>query len=246
MYTTHDTEFRRYALYVMAPPDLHAMASAWLGWDSVTGVAVPHLQPEGLLDTPEKITATPRKYGFHATIKPPFRLAKGETQSSLDAVCKRVLAALPPVEIKLAVKSFKGFVAMVPAQPSAALEKLAADVVEQLDGLRAPLNAAELERRRKSGLTDRQEALLAKWGYPGVMEEFQFHMTLSGKLDAAHADQLAAVLSKTFADVIPNPFRIDTMGLLGEDKMGRFHFIQSYTLTGKPYAVADVALGASV
>ena len=40
----------------------------------------------------------------------------------------------------------------------------------------------------KSGLTDRQEALLTQWGYPYVMEEFRFHITLTGALDPAHLD----------------------------------------------------------
>ena len=59
----------------------------WLGWDVRRGAAAVQLDLPGLRDA----TEAPRKYGFHGTLKPPFRLAEGQDFDALrDAV-----AALP-------------------------------------------------------------------------------------------------------------------------------------------------------
>ena len=65
------------------------------------------------------------------------------------------------------------------------LETLAADLVRATNPFRAALSQADLDRRRAAGLTPHQDALLTEWGYPFVMDEFRFHITLSGKLDDA-------------------------------------------------------------
>lgn len=224
-------EFGRYALYVMAPSPLHETASAWLGWDCASGTSVAHPQIDGLPDTAETLTATPRKYGFHGTMKPPFRLAEGESRKGLEAACARIIPKLRAVRLDaLEVRSFSGFVAMVPAQPSETLQELGGAVVDALDPFRAPPTDDELARRRKSGLSHRQEVLLARWGYPYVMDEFRFHMTLSGKLPTDDADRLANRLKAHFASVMPRPFVIYSLGLLGEDAEGRFHLIETYPL----------------
>ncbi|CAN0603711.1 unnamed protein product, partial [Ectocarpus sp. 12 AP-2014] len=78
------TQFSRYAIYVMAQGEFHQEASRWLGWDCRLGCALEHPNVDGLPDSIDALTQTPRKYGFHGTIKPPFRLADGETQASLQ------------------------------------------------------------------------------------------------------------------------------------------------------------------
>jgi hypothetical protein len=177
--------FKRYGLYVVPEGGLYRAGADWLGWDSVAGQVAQRQASPGLPDTPEALTATPRKYGFHGTIKPPFRLATGTDAKGLAAEATAFCATRSPVTIPaLEVRRLGGFVAIVPAEPSAALADLAAATVEVLDPFRAPPSEAELARRRKSPLTDRQEALLARWGYPYVMEEFRFHMTLTGSLPA--------------------------------------------------------------
>ena len=84
----------------------------------------------------------------------------------------------------LQITSLGSFLAFVPGQASTELPQLASSLVSELDPLRAPLSDAELTRRRAAGLTPAQEMLLKKWGYPFVMDEFRFHLTLSGRLQA--------------------------------------------------------------
>lgn len=222
---------KRYAIYYAPEAGAFAdAAAAWLGWDVQAGQAV--AQPQ--LDLPQPladITAEPRKYGFHGTIKPPFRLAEGVTPDLLQATCASLAASLRPVTLPgLQMVNLEGFLALVPQGDTAALQALAAEVVRVLDPYRAPLTAAEIARRRPDRLTPRQRDLLAVYGYPYVMEEFRFHLTLSGPLgdDEAIVTEAAA---RHFAGMVPQPFRLADLCLFGEDAMGRFHLLHRYALT---------------
>ena len=224
-------KFKRYGIYVVPTGALFDAASAWLGWDSGTGLAVSHPDVAGLPDPVEVLTATPRKYGFHGTIKPPFALAHGQTVEALHAAATDFCADQAPVKIPtLVVRRLGSFIAIVPKNPSPELTALAAATVEALDAFRAPPSDAELAKRRKAGLSDRQELHLQQWGYPYVMDEFRFHLTLTGSTD--HAETIRTVLESHFAPVLPNPFEVDSLALMGEDPEGRFHLVHRYTLSG--------------
>lgn len=225
--------FKRFGLYVVPEGAFYRAGADWLGWDSVAGATVAHPDLPGLPGAAAEITATPRKYGFHGTVKPPFRLAEGTDAAGLDAAARAFCATRAPVTIPaLETRRLGGFIAVVPAEPSEALSDLAAATVAALDPFRAPPSEAELARRRKAGLSDRQEALLARWGYPYVMEEFRFHLTLTGKLPRAEAEATRDILAAHLAPVLPAPFVIDSLCLMGEDAEGMFHLVHRYTLSG--------------
>ncbi len=225
--------FNRYGIYVVPEGALYRAGADWLGWDSVAGKPVAQPDLPGLPLEPDTLTATPRKYGFHGTIKPPFFLADGTDVQGLDAAARDFCATQTPVTIpRLEIRRLGGFVAMVPAAPSEALSALAAASVEALDPFRAPPGETELAKRRNSGLNDRQEALLARWGYPYVMEEFRYHMTLTGNLSHDAAETTRDVLIPHFAPHMPEPFVIDSLCLMGEDAEGRFHLVHRYTFSG--------------
>ena len=228
------TTYRRYGIYVVPEGEFYRQGAHWLGWDSAAGTALPHPVLDGLPAPVDQMTATPRKYGFHGTIKPPFRLADGLSEHDLHGAANTLCARLAPVCIPaLTLRRLGGFVAVVPDQPSQALAHLAAEAVTGLDQFRAAPTEAELTRRRKAGLSDRQEALLTQWGYPYVLEEFRFHLTLTGRLGSdADADAVADRLSAHFAPVLPAPFAVDSLCLMGEDADGMFHLVHRYTLSG--------------
>lgn len=223
-------EFQRYAIFYMPKPGpLATFASAWLGWDPATGSAVEHPVVAGLPMALPEITQTPRKYGFHGTIMPPFRLAEGrgaaDLSLQLDAFCTdQAPLALDGLELA----QLGRFLALVPVGDDAALKALAAQVVEHLDSFRAPPTPSELARRRTGGLSDVQEQLLSVWGYPYVMQEFRFHLTLTGKLPKAKATKLRQVLESMLASLLPTPFLIDGLCLMGEDRSGMFHLIRRF------------------
>ena len=167
---------------------LHALASRWLGRDAQTGAALPQPAVPGI-DLAE-ITAAPRRYGFHATLKPPFRLrgTYAEALAAAEALARRTAAFdLPP----LAVQDLKGFLALRETLPCPPLQALCDAAVEALDRFRAPPDEAELARRRGASLTPAQGALLQRWGYPYVFGEFFFHLTLTRRLTP---DERATIL----------------------------------------------------
>lgn len=220
---------QRYAIYY-APQagGLAEVTAAWLGWDPARGEALPH--PDAAIAA---ITEAPRKYGFHGTIKPPFHLAPGQTADALHAACTLLAARLAPVILSgLRLDSIDGFVALLPEGDTAALADLAAEVVVALDAFRAPPSEAEIARRRPDRLTARQRSLLAEWGYPYVLDQFQFHLTLTGQLPEAQARAAMAVLQPLLTPHLPRPFVLDELALFGEAGDGRFHILHRYPLLG--------------
>ncbi len=228
--------FTRYAIYY-APPagaDWSRFGARWLGWDMETGTGAAHPDHPALagLDI-AAITQVPRKYGLHATLKPPMRLADGATVEALDKACAALAATQAPVVLDgLELARLGRFLALRVTGDETALKALAAACVRELDTFRAPAPEAELARRRAAGLTDAQEENLTRWGYPYVMEAFKFHITLTGKLPKPELPAVEAALAETLLPLLPAPFEIRDLALMGEDRDGRFHLIHRYALSG--------------
>ncbi|MEM6480397.1 MAG: DUF1045 domain-containing protein [Pseudomonadota bacterium] len=227
-------EFRRYGIYYTPQDGAFAEAGArWLGWNSATGKSA---APPPLRDLPfplDDITATPRKYGFHATFKPPFRLAPDCDAKALTQAFDEHCQSLGPVALDgLKLAALGRFMALVPEGDIADLAALAASCVRDLDRFRAPATAQELAKRRATGLTSRQDALLEKWGYPYVLDEFRFHMTLTGKLPKDALAEVASALAAHVLPHVPRPVPIEALSLMGEDGTGRFHLIHRRALSG--------------
>lgn len=224
--------FTRYAIY-FAPPHGAAWSqfgASWLGWDMETGEALPHPEVEGL--DVAAITATPRKYGLHATMKPPMRLAKVYTLADLEAACAALAATQAPVTLEgLQLARLGRFLALRPVGDESALNALAAACVRDLDPFRAPAPEAELARRRANGLSPTQEQNLVTWGYPYVLDQFRFHITLTGKLPKPELPSVEAALQAHLIPLLPAPFVIADLALMGEDAEGKFHLIHRYALT---------------
>lgn len=226
-------KFNRYAIYYTAPPGpLADFGASWLGWDLVSGRGVSHQTLPGLSRAEiAEITQTPRKYGFHGTIKPPFRLADGCDAEGLTLAFQRAAREGAPVTLEgLKLAQIGQFLALVVDGDQAALAGLAGHMVAALDGFRARPSDAELARRRAAGLTPAQDRMLVEWGYPYVFDEFKFHLTLTGKLDPSRAEQIRDVLAPMVTPILPRPFRVVDLTLVGEDTDGRFHEISRVAL----------------
>jgi putative phosphonate metabolism protein len=173
----------RVAVYYVPQPDdpLFADAAAWLGRDPATGAPSPQPDIPGILE----VTAEPRIYGFHATLKPPMRLKDGRQWSDAVEAANDLAHSVAPFELpRLAVSDVHGFLALRETQPCAPLQALADACVERLDHVRAPPTEEEIARRRKASLTPRQDEMLLRWGYPYVFDTWFFHMTLTRRLSA--------------------------------------------------------------
>ncbi len=212
----------RYALYYAPASDtpLARFGAAWLGRDAVTGAALDQPAVPGL--DLAAVTVDARRYGFHATIKAPFALAPGRTPDDLVAALADFAARATPVEappLRPAVLG-AGFIALVPRGPYPALSAFAAAVVRGFDDFRALPGAAERARRLAAGLTPRQQELLDRWGYPYVLEQFAFHMTLTDALDPARQEMVRAALAPRVARFATEPLHIDALALFHEPEPG--------------------------
>jgi hypothetical protein len=162
-----------------------------------------------------RLLQAPNQYGFHATIKPPFRLKTGYTlndvEKELAAFTKEMQPFfLPPLEIA----RIDNFFCLRPVSESTAINNLAAEVVQRFDHFRQPAEEAELARRRAAGLSERQEHLLLQWGYPYVLDEFRFHLTLTGNIENERlVEPLRRELSSRFTPVIQEAVCFDGLSL---------------------------------
>ena len=225
---------KRLAIYY-APREgeLAEATAAWFGWDPAAGLAVPHTSVAGLPTALPELVARARKYGFHGTLKAPFRLAQDITPDDLADATARLAARLAPVEMAgLKVSQIDGFFALVPTGDATALNTLATCVVEALDPYRASLTPADIARRMPDRLTERQRAYLARWGYPYVKDEFHFHLTMTDAVSPNLAPHIERAIKTSFGPVVPRPFRIEDLCMFGEDDAGQFHLLARYPLLG--------------
>jgi hypothetical protein len=180
------------------------------------------------------ITVSARRYGFHATIKQPMALAEGRDRRGLVAALEGFTRINAPVPVgPIALRSIGGgFLALVPDPQSNALTAFAARVVEAFEAFRAPLSDAD-RARRLPGLGPRQVALLERYGYPYVMDQFQFHMTLTDRLaPEAEAPVIAAALAHFAIDIGRN-LMLDRLVLFHEPEHGApFARVADFPLTG--------------
>ena len=213
----------RYAIY-FAPEEGMALASfgwSWLGRSptSLEPVALPALGLE-----PERhamAVAAPRLYGFHATLKPPFRLAAGREAAALADALRRFAAGQRPFKTApLVLGEMDGFLALLLRTSAPELGALAAACVEAFDSFRAPPGEAELAKRRARGLTVRQQDLLARWGYPYVMEEFRFHMTLTDRLDDPARATIRGLIASRLGAVESEPLAVRSICLFKQTESG--------------------------
>ncbi|MFL9825532.1 DUF1045 domain-containing protein [Rhodoplanes sp. SY1] len=237
----------RWAIYVVPSADslLFRLGSALLGYDCRSG---DDLAPPGGVDLPADwaaLVAPARRYGFHATLKAPFRLASGcDADGLVRAVDALAREPRVPVVIRPVVRALGDFVAVVPAVRDAALDRLAADCVTRLDAFRAPLSDAERARRLAAPLSPRQREHLDRWGYPYVFDDFRFHMTLTGPIAADRRDAVVATLAALLAPVTDaGALPIDRIVLSRQDGADApFRVVHDAVLSGTGADAAHVTI----
>jgi len=195
----------RYAIY-FAPAQgspWWEFGSRWLGRDDCRDLQL--AQPALAQIAPAELQAAteqPRRYGFHATLKAPFALSAGHTLDELTTRLQALADTLKPVAL-------------------GPLQALATACVTWLDDLRAPLSAAELLRRRVDHLDAREQALLARYGYPYVLERYRLHFTLSGPVAPPMAHGIMQAVATPVAGLNARaPLVLDRLCLFMEPSPG--------------------------
>ena len=96
----------RFAIYFVpaAASALYRFGASVLGYDCYTGEAIAH--PQALPEAEwAKLTAEPTTYGFHATLKAPFRLRREFEPRDLLAAAQALAASLPPPSRRSSLRS---------------------------------------------------------------------------------------------------------------------------------------------
>jgi len=223
----------RFAIYLAPEPDtaVWRFGTSWLGRDPETGPCTTKRLglPVGLHSA---ITVTPARYGFHGTLKPPFRLADGATVAALLGALDRFASQRPAFDAPpVVLGALNSFLALVPDGDVAALEGLAADCVRAFDEFRAPLSDAEIARRNPDALTPGQQENLTNWGYPYVLNDFRYHMTLTSKLDKGEMARIRPVLETATKALRVIPLPVRSVALYHEPAPGvAFHLVRRFPL----------------
>ena len=194
------TAVQRHAVFFSPAPDTAwwEFGAYWLGRDEALDTALPPpALPRIAAKELERITAHPRRYGFHATLKAPFRLREGLGAGDLLARVQALAAARRAIALESLLPVYMdGFVGLVPATRNPALQALADACVQELDDLRAPLDETDLALRGADRLDARGRELIQRFGYPHVLERFRFHLSLTGPVDVALGDRVVAQLAR--------------------------------------------------
>ena len=234
----------RFAIY-FAPDSagpLWRFGSACLGYDAELGTGCDLLVPAGWAE-PEwrERTHEPRRYGFHATLKAPFHLCEEWRERDLLLAFDAFAAEQRSFVLEgMRVRALSHFIALTPVGETGDVVDLAAACVRAFDRFRAPLSENDLARRLTAPLTERQKAYLAAWGYPYVMEEFRFHMTLTGPLVEQELDRAHRALARMYETAVGNgPVAVDSISLFRQDRRdGRFILIRRAPLRAPRSAAA--------
>lgn len=209
----------RVAIYYAPLPDdpLTRLSTSWLGRDPLTNA--PAQQPP--LDGIAEITAEPRTYGFHATLKPPMRLADGSDWNGFVRAVRAVAADIAPFDLPpMAVSDLLGFLALREVHRCPALEALADACVERTDSFRSPASLEELNRRRRANLSPAQDAMLVRWGYPYVFKTWFFHMTLTRRLSESEKSVILPAAEAWFAPALSIPRRVEDICVFTQSEAG--------------------------
>ena len=218
----------RYAVsYAPNPGGLGWLAgSHWLGRCAALLQPLPQLDIDGVAPADlARLTAAPRRLGWHAPLKAPFALAPGVDWLSLHHAVQALAHSLDPIDLPpMHVQRMGDVLVLAPAASHAANEALryaAAACVTQLQPLAAALTDADLAPHRQAGLTAQQDALLQRWGHPWVLDEFRFHLPITGSLQQVDARTQTLVLDAAqeyFADI--PALRFNSLALFAEPTPG--------------------------
>ena len=173
----------------------------------------------------------PAKYGFHATLKAPFRLKRNVKTKNFYDVISHIAAQHSRFKIKgLKIVYSKKFTFITSRKPNKLLINLENDLVKHLDTFRAELNKTEIKKRIPDSLTFKQNKYLKEWGYPFVLDQFKFHMTLMNQNNNKLSNKQKLELEKLIYKISNNLLEFNEISLLGENKNGYFEEIKRFKL----------------
>ena len=227
-----EESFKRYAIYY-APIEnceLDVFGKCLLGWDPYKGEEITKPYPLKLpnLQKFSRFVLTPKQYGFHGTIKAPFRLKDGYTYNDLENKVGEISKQIHSFHLnKLIIKKLGYFIALIPTN-NLKVNEVSNKFVEGLDYLRDELSENEIKKRNPIKLTSRQKKMLFKWGYPYVFNEFKFHLTLTSKLNIEEIDDVFKSLQNILTQFNLIKINFNSVCIFGQKSDEKFYFIKRF------------------
>ena len=219
-----DKQYDRFAIYYVPEPSspLGLFARNWFGYDPENGFSDRDylgLDPAFV----ERVTQKPRRYGLHATLKAPFHLAEQYKPAKLLENFRRFTRHRKSFTLGRLKLSFHGdSLVLVPESNLVHINQFASQCVLGFDDFRAPLTVKERTKRLSSGLTAHQRVMLEELGYPYVLSEFQFHITLTSSLTEEEKVLVTEAIAPSLAEVFEVPTEIEQVTLLGDPGQGQY------------------------
>lgn len=210
----------RYAVYFVPRRDdpLMVTAQRWLGRDVYTNGATPQ-RPLDSIGSVHELTASPRHYGFHATLTAPFELNSDANEKSLLNAAEKFAGDQRSFPARFAVSTLGSFIALTAREGTSPLAALHAACLREFHNFRRPLSEFDRDRRLKAPLTAKQIEHLDKWGYPYVLDQFRFHMTLTGSIkDSEQRKVVESALQREFCVHLDFPQQIDGIAVCRQNR----------------------------
>ena len=158
----------------------------------------------------------PRRYGFHGTVKAPFRPAAGVSAADIAGELERFCARRRRIRSgALVLQRFPRYLALCPADRTAEIGWLASECAVHFDRFRAPLDDEE-RARRGNHLTELERLHFEQFGYPYIFSLFRFHVSLAGPLSPRELDAVAAGLRPELTACAAQDFILADLCLLGD------------------------------
>ena len=223
----------RYAIYFVPAPDSQILdlGQRWLGRDVYSGCEVADKAYFGLNPGDvRRLTESAAHYGFHATLKAPFELKRGCKEDEVLVAAQALASALRPIMPKLFVGAIGEFLAILSSDRRDGIWEIHRACLEHFEPYRAALTASDRERRMHTPLDERQLKALLEYGYPYVLEDFRFHMTLTTRIpDPVQLAEVKDALREGFFCVLNKRQDIDAICVLRQgDRNQQFVVLERF------------------
>lgn len=230
----NSNSYERYAIYYVPhyETELAEFGKTWFGYDLSEGDTDRNLY--GLsADLVREVTRQPARYGLHATLKAPFNLDEGCSLEQLlqktEQFCKK--------RKKFSLGNLKigwhgNTMVLVEGQHDHRINQFASRCVLDFEDFRAPLTVKERTRRLEQNLNLHQRLMLEELGYPYVLSEFRFHITLTKNMTEDEKVQVVPALQPVLNSILGNPCDIDGIAIVGDPGNNQpFQMIEYFELS---------------
>ncbi len=235
-------KYSRYAIYYAPPKEsnLEEFGRYWFGWDPLNAKLINNKQRINYLNgfgiknlkNIDKNVLIAKKYGFHGTLIPPFRLNKNYSTNLLFKKTEDIAKKFKKFKFyKFKLKKINNFYAFAQNKKNNNINKLSNRLVRELFKFRSPLTKKEIDRRNPSKLSKLQLNILYKWGYPYLMSEFNFHMTLASEVTGNKLYFELKKIEKNKEIILNEINNFDKIYIFGENQKGMFENLENFSLS---------------